>query len=77
MSLLEDDIGAKPERTIEVYVYGSTTALQGSLIYPDEWTGGVAFTEYGIVALGISVRDSLAGERGPWRTRWRTWWCIK
>src|SRR5512136_3032316 len=62
LSLLEDDIGAKPERTIEVYVYGNTTALQDSLIYPDEWTGGVAFTEYGIVALGISVSQLGWGE---------------
>jgi hypothetical protein len=28
--------------------------LQGSLIFPQEWTGGVAFVEYGIVAMGIS-----------------------
>jgi hypothetical protein len=62
LDLLEEDIGARPDRTIEVYVYGSTTALQGSLIYPDEWTGGVAFTEYGIVALGISTQQLSWGE---------------
>ena len=62
LSLLEDDIGAKPERTIEVYVYGSTEALQGSLIYPQEWTGGLAYTEYGIVALGISTSQLSWGE---------------
>ena len=62
MSLLEDDIGAKPERTIEVYVYGSTKALQGSLIFPQEWTGGLAYTEYGIVALGISTDQLGWGE---------------
>ena len=62
LSLLEDDIGAKPERTIEVYVYGSTQDLQGSLIFPQEWTGGLAFTEYGIVALGISTEQLGWGE---------------
>ena len=62
LSLLEDEIGAKRERTIEVYVYGSTAALQDALIYPDEWTGGVAFTEYGIVALGVSVSQLSWGE---------------
>jgi hypothetical protein len=62
LSLLEDDIGAKPERTIEVYVYGSTKALQGSLIFPQEWTGGLAYTEYGIVALGISTDQLGWGE---------------
>jgi hypothetical protein len=59
---LEDDIGAKPERTIEVYVYGSTKALQGSLIFPQEWTGGLAYTEYGIVALGVSTEQLGWGE---------------
>ena len=62
LSLLEDDIGAKPERTIEVYVYGSTKALQGSLIFPQEWTGGLAYTEYGVVALGISTDQLGWGE---------------
>lgn len=62
LNLLEEDIGAKPGRTIEVYVYGSTAALQGSLIYPQEWTGGLAFTEYGIVALGISTQQLSWGE---------------
>lgn len=57
LELLAQDIGAAPERAIEVYIYGSTGDLQGSLIYPDEWTGGVAFTEYSIVALGISPGD--------------------
>lgn len=57
LELLADDIGARPERAIEVYIYGSTGELQGSLIYPDEWTGGVAFTEYSIVALGISSAE--------------------
>jgi hypothetical protein len=65
LSLLEDDIGAKPERTIEVYVYGSTAALQGSLIFPQVWEGGVAFTEYGIVALGVgTTSDQVAWGEG-------------
>jgi hypothetical protein len=65
LSRLVDDIGAKPERTIEVYVYGSTKALQGSLVFPQEWTGGLAYTEYGIVALGVgTTSDQVAwGER--------------
>ncbi|MDM8000407.1 MAG: peptidase MA family metallohydrolase [Dehalococcoidia bacterium] len=62
LELLEEDIGARPERTIEVYVYGSTSALQSSLIYPQEWTGGLAFTEYGIVALGISTQQLSWGQ---------------
>lgn len=62
LDLLEGDTGAKPGRAIKVYIYGNTDALRGALIYPDEWTGGVAFTEYGIVALGVSTAQVGWGE---------------
>jgi hypothetical protein len=64
LSLLGEDIGAKPERTIEVYVYASQEDLTSSLIYPQEWTGALAFTEYDILALGIgtSASDLAWGE---------------
>ena len=54
LDLLGRDVGARPSMAIRVYIYGSSGDLQGSLIFPDEWTGGVAFTEYSVVALGIS-----------------------
>ncbi len=54
LELLGRDVGARPSMAIRVYIYGSSGDLQGSLIFPDEWTGGVAFTEYSVVALGIS-----------------------
>lgn len=64
LDLLAEDIGARPERSVEVYIYDSTEALQGSLVYPDPWTGGEAFSEYGIVALGVgtSSREVAWGE---------------
>ncbi len=58
LDLLSQDIGARPQRQIEVYIYGSTGDLQGSLIFPDQWTGGMAFTEYGIVVLGVGTSSS-------------------
>jgi hypothetical protein len=33
------------------------------MIYPQEWTGGVAFTRYGIMAIGISPDDLDWGKR--------------
>ncbi len=53
LDLLSRDIGARPERRIEVYIYDGTGDLQSSLIFPDEWTGGQAFTEYSVVVLGV------------------------
>ncbi len=41
-------------RPIKVYVYTSASDLQEAMVFPQEWAGGVAFTEFGIIAIGIS-----------------------
>ena len=41
-------------KPIKIYIYASATDLRGAMIFPMEWTGGVAFTEFGIIAIGIS-----------------------
>jgi hypothetical protein len=59
---LDDDTGASPETTINIYIYGSTKDLQGSMIFPQEWTGGVAFTEFNIIAIGIAPSNLEWGQ---------------
>jgi hypothetical protein len=65
---LADDTGAVLERTVNLYIYASSGDLQGSMIYPQEWTGGVAFTRFGTMAIGISPgnigwgKDAVAHE---------------
>ncbi len=54
LSRLTREVGTYPEKPIQVYVYASASDLQGAMIFPQEWTGGTAFTEFGIVAIGIS-----------------------
>ena len=51
---LAGDIGAKPDKPVRIYIYGSTDDLQGSMIFPREWSGGVSFTRYGTIAIGIA-----------------------
>ncbi|MCD6358394.1 MAG: peptidase MA domain-containing protein [Dehalococcoidia bacterium] len=51
---LSEDTGAFLDRPVKIYIYADASDLQDSLIFPQEWTGGVAFVEYGIVAIGIS-----------------------
>ena len=55
---LNDYTGVELEKPVKLYIYASAQDLQGSMIYPQEWTGGVAFTRYGIMAIGIS-NDNL------------------
>jgi hypothetical protein len=57
LARLAADTGAELERPVKIYIYANSRDLRGSLIYPQEWTGGVAFTRYGIIAIGIAPND--------------------
>jgi hypothetical protein len=59
---LYEDTGARLEDPIQVFIYADSTGLQQSMISPREWTGGVARTEYGVIAIGISPNDLEWGE---------------
>ncbi len=53
LSRLAENTGTRLEKPAKFYIYANSEDLQGSMIYPQEWTGGVAFTRYGIIAIGI------------------------
>ncbi len=54
LARLTRDIGVYTARPVRIYVYASTSDLRGAMVFPMEWTGGAAFTEFGIIAIGIS-----------------------
>jgi hypothetical protein len=58
LSRLAGNAGAELEDPVRLYIYANSTDLQGSMIFPQEWTGGVAFTEYGVIAIGIPPTSS-------------------
>ncbi len=60
---LAADTGAYLESPARIYIYAKTEDLVGALIYPQEWTGGVAFTRFGIIAIGIAPADLSWGKR--------------
>jgi len=57
LARLADYTGARIERQVSIYVYAKSSDLLGAMIYPQEWTGGVAFTRYGIISLTIGPTD--------------------
>jgi hypothetical protein len=59
---LHEDTGAYLKEPVRIYIYASSQELQGAMIYPQEWTGGVAFTEYGTIAIGISTSNLTWGK---------------
>jgi hypothetical protein len=60
---LAEDTGVYLEKPINLYIYASTEDLRGAMIFPQEWTGGVAFTEYGIIAIGVPLTELDWGKR--------------
>ncbi|MFC1914592.1 peptidase MA family metallohydrolase, partial [Chloroflexota bacterium] len=60
---IAESTGVGPEKQVNIYVYASSNDLRGSMIFPQEWTGGVAFTRYSTVAIGISPNDIGWGTR--------------
>ena len=57
LSRLAEYAGAEPEEPVKIYIYANARDLRGSMIFPQEWTGGVAFTRYGIIAIGIAPNN--------------------
>ena len=51
---LAEDTGTTLEEEAKIYIYDGSQDLLEALVYPQEWTGGVAFTEFSTIAIGIS-----------------------
>lgn len=51
---LSSDIGAFPEKLINIFVYASANDLRGAMIFSQDWSGGAAFTEFDTITIGIS-----------------------
>ena len=63
LARLAKDTGAELLKPVKIYIYASARDLRGAMIHPQEWTGGVAFTRYGIIAIGIAPGNRYWGKR--------------
>ena len=63
LARLAADTGAELEKPAQFYVYANSLDLQGAMIHPQEWTGGVAYTRYSIIAIGIAPTNISWGKR--------------
>ncbi|MCX6001936.1 MAG: peptidase MA family metallohydrolase [Chloroflexi bacterium] len=51
---LGKDTGGFIEKPVSFYIYGNYQDLRGSIVAPEEWTGGVAYAGFNIISIGIS-----------------------
>ncbi|HEY82863.1 MAG TPA: peptidase MA domain-containing protein [Dehalococcoidia bacterium] len=60
---LAKSTGAELARPVNIYIYAGAQDLQGAMIFPQEWTGGVTFTRYSTIAIGIAPDEIDWGRR--------------
>jgi hypothetical protein len=53
LDLLEQDMGIELQEDVEFYIYGSSNDMQDAVLYIQDWAGGVAFSEYNIILMGV------------------------
>lgn len=58
------DIGVRLGRPTRIYVYEDTTDLKGSQVYAWEGTGGIAFSDYGVVLIPVAPEELSSWGRG-------------
>ncbi|HEY84203.1 MAG TPA: hypothetical protein G4N96_03690 [Chloroflexi bacterium] len=52
---LEKNVGVALEDSLKIFIYGSHNDLLDAIsVGAQEWTGGQAFTDYGVVVMGVS-----------------------
>ncbi|MHC1578179.1 MAG: peptidase MA family metallohydrolase, partial [Dehalococcoidia bacterium] len=63
LAWLTQDIGTYPERPIKVYSYATSNDLKGAMVFSQEWTGGVAFIDFSIIAISVPPSELEWGKR--------------
>ncbi len=63
LARLAEDTGAHLTKPVRLYIYASAQELRGAMIFPQEWAGGVAYTGYGVIAIGIAPNNLWWGKR--------------
>jgi hypothetical protein len=59
---IEQDIGVMPQGHVNVYIYASAQDMQGAMLFPQQWEGGVTFEGYNIIAVGVAPSQLDYGE---------------
>jgi len=62
LNRMAKDTGVHLEQPVSIYVYASSADLRSAMVFPQEWTGGVSFYEYGIIAIGIPTNELSWGK---------------
>ena len=60
---LEASTGVLPSQPVEVRIYADSAAMREAVVFSQEWAGGIAYPEHGLVAMGINEFNLAWGRR--------------
>lgn len=50
---LEDEMGIQLQSEVQFFIYGSSEEMRDAVLYIQDWAGGVAFSEYNTILMGV------------------------
>ena len=53
---LESEMGIELQEDVNVFIYGNSEDMREAVLYIQGWAGGVAFTEYNTILMGVPPR---------------------
>jgi hypothetical protein len=51
---LQADMGITLQDEVQFFIYGAAADMRQAVLYIQDWAGGVAFSEYGVILIGVS-----------------------
>ena len=53
LAQLENEMGITLDSEVQLFIYGESNDMRDAVLYIQEWAGGVAFSEYNIILIGV------------------------
>jgi len=53
LARLQNEMGIQLESEVQFFIYGDSDDMRQAVLYIQEWAGGVAFTEYNVILIGV------------------------
>jgi len=50
---LQDEMGIELQEEVQIFIYGDSEDMRQAVLYIQDWAGGVAFSEYNTILMGV------------------------
>lgn len=67
LQTLEEEMGIELQSDVHFYIYGSSQDMRDAVLYIQDWAGGVAFSEYNVILMGVPPNIAESWGRGTVR----------